>query len=60
MTKTAKSATWFDDADGLRIEGDASNHAFDIVALQPGTDQPNTCGKCHEGFRTSSEPAGGD
>ena len=60
MTKTAKSATWFDDPDGLRIEGDASNHAFDIVALQPGTDQPNTCGKCHEGFRTSSEPAGGD
>jgi hypothetical protein len=60
MTKTAKSATWFADADGFRIEGDASNHAFDIVQIQPGTDQPNSCGKCHDSFRTSSEPPGED
>ena len=60
MTKTAKSATWFNDGDGLVIEGDASNHGFDIVPIQAGTDQPNTCGKCHASFRTSSEPPGGD
>ncbi len=60
MTKTAKSGTWFADADGLRIEGDNSNHSFEIVDIQPGTDQPNTCGSCHASFRTSSEPPGGD
>jgi len=60
MTKTAKSATWFDDPDGLRIEGDASSHVFDVVAIQPGTDQPNACGKCHDSFRTSSAPPGDD
>ena len=60
MAKTAKSATWFDDPDGLRIEGDASSHVFDIVSIQPGTDQPNACGKCHSTFRTSSAPPGGD
>jgi hypothetical protein len=61
MTKTAKSGSWYDDPDGLRIEGDVSNHRFDIVPLEPGTDQPNTCGKCHSGFRTTSaEPPGGD
>jgi len=61
MTKTAKSGSWFADPDGLRIEGDTSNHIFDIVAIQAGTDQPNSCGKCHSSFRTTSEePAGGD
>jgi hypothetical protein len=60
MTKTAKSATWFNDSDGLVIEGDASNHGFDIVPIQAGTDQPNTCGKCHASFRTSSAPPGED
>ena len=61
MTKTAKSGSWFADSGGLRIEGDVSNHQFDIVDIEPGTDQPNTCGKCHEGFRTTSaEPPGGD
>jgi len=60
MTKTAKSATWFDDPDGLRIEGDASSHVFDVVPIQPGTDQPNACGKCHDNFRTSSAPPGDD
>jgi len=60
LTKTAKSATWFDDFDGFRIEGDNSNHSFEIVDIHPGTDQPNTCGSCHETFRTSSEPPGGD
>ncbi len=60
MTKTAKSATWFDDPDGLRIEGDASSHVFDVVKIQPGTDQPNACGKCHATFRTSSAPPGED
>jgi hypothetical protein len=60
MAKTAKSATWFDDPDGLRIEGDASSHVFDVVAIQPGTDQPNACGKCHATFRTSSAPPGED
>ena len=60
MTKTAKSATWFDDPDGLRIEGDASSHVFDVVPIQPGTDQPNACGKCHDNFRTSSAPPGED
>ena len=60
MTKTAKSGAWFADADGLRIEGDNSNHSFGIVPIQPGTDQPNTCGSCHASFRTSSEPPGGD
>lgn len=61
MTKTAKSGSWFADPDGLRIEGDVSNHIFDIVAIQPGTDQPNSCGKCHSSFRTTSaEPPGGD
>lgn len=60
MTKTAKSATWFDDPDGLRIEGDASSHFFDVVLPAPGTDQPNACGKCHAGFRTSSTPPGED
>lgn len=48
MTKTAKSATWFDDAEGLKIEGDASNHSFEIVDIQAGTDEPNSCGKCHD------------
>jgi len=61
MTKTAKSGSWFADPDGLRIEGDVSNHIFDIVEIQPGTDQPNSCGKCHSSFRTTSaEPPGGD
>ncbi len=61
MTKTAKSGSWYTDPDGLRIEGDVSNHIFDIVAIQPGTDQPNSCGKCHSSFRTTSaEPPGGD
>ncbi len=60
MTKTAKSGTWFDDADGLRIEGDNTDHSFRIVDIQPGTDQPNTCGRCHASFRTSSAPPGGD
>ena len=61
MTKTAKSGSWYTDPDGLRIEGDVSNHIFDIVAIEPGTDQPNSCGKCHSSFRTTSEePAGGD
>ena len=60
MTKTAKSATWFDDPDSLRIEGDASSHVFDVVSIQPGTDQPNACGKCHASFRTSSAPPGED
>ena len=60
MVKTAKSGTWFDDPDGFRIEGDNSNHSFEIVTIQPGTDQPNSCGSCHASFRTSSEPPGGD
>jgi len=60
MTKTAKSATWFDDPDGLRIEGDASSHVFDIVEIQPGTDQRNSYGKCHDSFRTASAPPGDD
>jgi len=60
MTKTAKSGTWFDDFDGLRIEGDNTDHSFRIVDIQPGTDQPNTCGRCHASFRTSSVPPGGD
>lgn len=60
MTKTAKSATWFDDADGLRIAGDNSDHSFEVVLIQPGTDQPNACGSCHASFRTSSEPPGVD
>ena len=60
MTKTAKSATWFDDVDGQRIEGDASSHFFDVVLPAAGTDQPNACGKCHAGFRTSSTPPGED
>ena len=60
LTKTAKSATWFNDFDGFRIEGDNSNHSFEIVDIQPGTDQPNSCGSCHATFRTSSEPPGGD
>lgn len=60
MTKTAKSATWFDDPDGLRIEGDASSHVFDVVPIEPGTDQPNACGECHDNFRTSSAPSGDD
>ena len=61
MTKTAKSGSWYTDPDGLRIEGDVSNHIFDIVPIEPGTDQPNACGKCHSSFRTTSEePAGGD
>ena len=60
MTKTAKSGTWFTDSDGRRIEGDNTDHSFHIVDIQPGTDQPNTCGSCHSSFRTSSEPPGGD
>ncbi len=60
MTKTAKSATWFSDSDDQIIEGDASNHAFDVVPIEPGTDQPNACGKCHAAFRTSSAPPGED
>ncbi len=60
MTKTAKSATWFVDSEGRTIEGDASNHRFDIVEIQPNTDQPNTCGSCHESFRTIAEPPGVD
>ena len=60
MTKTAKSGTWFSDEEGFIIEGDNSNHSFEIVPIEPGTDQPNTCGSCHQGFRTSSEPPGGD
>ena len=60
MTKTAKSGTWFDDADGRRIAGDNTDHSFGIVDIQPGTDQPNTCGSCHASFRTSSLPPGGD
>lgn len=60
MTKTAKSATWFNDSDDRVIEGDASNHTFDIVEIHAGTDQPNSCGKCHSSFRTSSTPPGED
>ncbi|MBT8065703.1 MAG: hypothetical protein KJO09_00570 [Gammaproteobacteria bacterium] len=60
MTKTAKSGTWFVDADGRRIAGDNTDHSFEIVDIQPGTDQPNTCGACHASFRTSSLPPGGD
>lgn len=60
MTKTAKSGTWFDDADGRRIAGDNTDHSFEVVEIQPGTDQPNACGSCHASFRTSSEPPGGD
>jgi len=60
MTKTAKSGTWFVDADGLAISGDNTDHSFQVVEIQPGTDQPNACGACHSSFRTSSEPPGGD
>ena len=60
MTKTAKSATWFDDPSGLRIEGDASSHVFDIVLPAPGTDQPNACGKCHGFFRTEEPTPPGE
>ena len=60
MTKTAKSGSWFTDADGRRIAGDNTDHSFHIVDIQPGTDQPNTCGSCHASFRTSSAPPGGD
>jgi hypothetical protein len=60
MTKTAKSGTWFTDADGLAIAGDNTDHSFEVVTIQPGTDQPNTCGACHAAFRTSSEPPGVD
>ncbi len=60
MTKTAKSGTWFVDADGLTIAGDNTDHSFQVVEIQPGTDQPNACGSCHASFRTSSIPPGGD
>ncbi len=60
MTKTAKSGTWFVDADGLTIAGDNTDHSFQVVEIEPGTDQPNACGSCHSSFRTSSIPPGGD
>ncbi len=60
MTKTAKSGTWFVDADGKTIAGDNTDHSFQVVELQAGTDQPNACGACHASFRTSSIPPGGD
>ncbi len=60
MTKTAKSGTWFVDADGKTIAGDNTDHSFQVVALEAGTDQPNACGSCHASFRTSSIPPGGD
>ncbi|MGI9225842.1 MAG: carboxypeptidase regulatory-like domain-containing protein [Woeseiaceae bacterium] len=60
MTKTAKSGSWFKDADGRMIEGDNSNHSFEIVEIQANTDQPNSCGSCHASFRTKVEAAGGD
>lgn len=60
MTKTAKSGTWFVDADGKTIAGDNTDHSFQVVPLEAGTDQPNACGACHASFRTSSIPPGGD
>ena len=60
MTKTAKSGTWFKDSEGRVIQGDNTDHSFDVVLLEPGTDQPNACGSCHASFRTDSLPPGGD
>ncbi len=60
MTKTAKSGTWFVDSAGLTIAGDNTDHSFEVVTIEPGTDQPNACGSCHASFRTSSAPPGGD
>jgi hypothetical protein len=60
MTKTAKSGTWFYDDAGRVIEGDNTDHSFQVVEIQAGTDQPNTCGSCHASFRTDSLPPGGD
>ncbi len=60
MTKTAKSGSWFVDDDGLFIAGDNSDHSFEVVTIQPNTDQPNTCGSCHPSFRTKFEEPGGD
>jgi len=60
MTKTAKSGTWFVDSAGRTIAGDNTDHSFQVVELEAGTDQPNACGSCHASFRTSSEPPGGD
>ena len=60
MTKTAKSGSWFVDDDGLYIAGDNSDHSFEVVKIQPNTNQPNTCGSCHASFRTKFEEPGGD
>ena len=60
MTKTAKSGSWFVDGDGLYAAGDNSDHSFEVVTIQPNTNQPNTCGSCHASFRTKFEEAGGD
>ena len=60
MTKTAKSGSWFIDDDGGYIAGDNSDHSFDVVTIQPNTNQPNTCGACHASFRTKVEAPGGD
>jgi hypothetical protein len=60
MTKTAKSGSWFVDDDGLYIAGDNSDHSFEVVTIEPNTNQPNTCGSCHASFRTKFEEPGGD
>ncbi len=60
MTKTAKSGSWFVDDDGLYIAGDNSDHSFEVVKIQPNTNQPNACGACHASFRTKEEEPGGD
>ncbi|MBT8103956.1 MAG: carboxypeptidase-like regulatory domain-containing protein [Gammaproteobacteria bacterium] len=60
MTKTAKSGTWFVDEDGLTAAGDNTDHSFQVVTIEAGTDQPNACGSCHASFRTKFEEPGGD
>jgi len=60
MTKTAKSGTWFVDDDGGYIAGDNTDHSFEVVTIEPNTNQPNACGSCHASFRTKVEAAGGD
>ena len=60
MTKTAKSGTWFRDIEGRVIQGDNTDHSFEVVEIEPGTDQPNACGSCHASFRTDALPPGGD